>query len=91
MGPVAGDGVGVVVALLGTAEDEDALPAVALPAVALPPAVLFPEVAFCANEGVVLEFSAVAITARVSTTAATIKPSIFRVFCMSKIHDLKNI
>jgi len=84
--------VGVVVALLGTAEDEDALPAVALPAVALPPpAVLFPEVAFCANEGVVLEFSAVAITARVSITAATIKPSIFRVFCMSKIHDLKNI
>jgi hypothetical protein len=86
-----GDGVGVVP--LGTAEDEDvALPAVALPAVALPPpAVLFPDVAFCANEGVVLEFSAAAITARANTTAATIKPSIFCIFCMSKIHVLKNI
>lgn len=63
-----GDGVGVIP--LGTAEDED----VVLPAVALPPLdVLFPDVAFCANEGVVVEFSAATTTAKASTTAAAIK------------------
>jgi hypothetical protein len=89
--------VGEVVAALGAAEDADALPAVALPAVAFPavalppPVVLFPDVAFCANEGIVLEFIATAIRATASTTAAKIKPSIFCVFCMSTINVLKNI